>query len=1293
MRRRARNRSSNAPERHGAKAYARGNSRWTLVALYLRWSKWVTEAFKAFGRHCARNQIRVLLIDSFVMTTLFYPALALHIQRMSIQNANLHQRHVPVTRTTGPLSLLSTPLLDSFFPYPDPIIPVPNTMPFWLGDDWSEHFEIKIRAESDDNGESGVIVSPVAWTSMEQLVGLRQGARTKEKERDGGQQLGAEIAHLASNWDSLTAGEMSCVRFNNGSAEISCLSFQGPSITEDIYRSIQPVFRAAPGVTNIPERFAGAWKAALDELAGDNDGHVYEYISSHSEAITYRLSPSAISAKGPTSGDPSSDTAPPANSIPSYIFLLYAAVILYFLFLLSRASAMHSRFGIAFTGVIQVLCSAVMSFSVMAFLGFGWGDTATRNAHGETVVPYYLMPLVILIVGVENMATLLKAIYSTPITYSVPDRIGFGLAKAGPTLFMTSICDIIALCFIAWTVKLGPVRDLCLYASVLIFVDWWMLQTFFLTVVSIDCQRLELADLLRQGVEQPQKLQLPGRAGQRQSAGQHSKGVVYRAGSEKTAGGSSKSPKSSWINGAKSVWKARTARGGSMVLLLSLVTGVYYINESHQKDRLMTALGYGLAKVNSLDLTDLYHQPAPSTISTPAHLPSQIRNSWQALNPQHHRFVDICLLPTRTYILASADIKLKPSQLIGSLKALRRPLMPRIKPIFYLLKIVVLPQLLTAFILWLILRFLLKDAELLDAQRERADIDDIEHEEALLPIGSPLPSTRLGSILKKMEATSVDTIDCTDVLEIWMDEGASNVIVADSDHKMRVLEDNSTMSVAFATYPGHKDLVYFDNSRKLLATASGKGKISLYDVKRAALKTTFSWDSSPIIKSPPCGIIVVDNFDLFATSWSVLTLHFDGSILSHSAESTTPILIAPSRTHNGRGRLLARRKGDWPRFAVLSYTGVVEEWELKGGNGWTVAATVAQENSVITDCDLISVGGDHFWLTSTEEGIIKLSTFPENQMLQEMSVSTVPIVKVRGISPSAERCERCALPRTSLPVDLVYWTEHTVGRCRFSFELPHIEVCMCARHPGGRASLSRPVDVTPVRALASVSKKGITSGSVSKQRSTSPSPMSRHGKLHAENGRLLGTQEFSSRTESEEETLIDTVSSGAKRDWVVHRLGHEEWRTQRGVAVLLPALNLIVAIGKVRREWQVTLIDLDGVHMSDSELSFPLEKILQTTATDESRKHRGGIASHKKLAFASVKTAAASTHTLLFAQGNALIRLHLPEPSEHVTSLSRRVSAIFSVPPSANGTSSSYGSRHLRSPIPLKLNGNSIPPH
>lgn len=709
----------------------------------------------------------------------------------------------------------------------------------------------------------------------------------------------------------------------------------------------------------------------------------------------------------------------------------------------------------------------------------------------------------------------------------------------------------------------------------------------------------------------------------------------------------------------------------------------------------MTALGYGFAKTSSLDLTDLYHQPAPSMTLAASHLPSYIQNVWNALNPYHQRAVDICLLPTRAYIMPSPDIKVKPSQLIGSLKAMSRPLLPRIKPIFYLLKIVVLPQLLTAFLLWLVLRFLLKDAELLDAQRERADIDDIEQEEVIPPSGSRFPGTKLGSILKQTETTSIATIDYTDILDIWTNESASIVVIADSDQKVRLLEHDQTMSVAFATYPGHRDLVYLDGQGKLLAMAFSNGKVNLYDPKsvKGASRATFSWDCSAITKSPPCGILIVDNIDFFATSWSVITLHKDGTILSYSTGQSAPTLIAPPRTNNGRSRLLARQRSDCPRFAVLAQSNTVEEWEQSGDNGWTVNAEVAVVDSVLTDCDLVSIGGDDFWLIATTEGILRLSTFPENQVLRELTVANESITKVRALSPSADPCGRCALPRTSLPVDLLYWTESTVGRCRLSFELPYIEVCMCARHPGGRASLSRPIDGTPVRALASISKKVIQPGSASKQRSTSPSPMSRHGRLSVENGAPLGGRTASSRTESEEETLLSTSDSGTKRDWAVHLVGNDTWRTHRGVAVLLPALNLLVAIGKVKREWQATFIDLEAINMPDSELSLSVDTILQTAGANDSTRHDRSTSILRRLAFASIENAATGTHTILFGQGNALIRLRLPKPVEETASLSRRVSAVFSVPPSANGTTSSFSSRNIRSPIPLKLNGNNLSPH
>lgn len=72
---------------------------------------------------------------------------------------------------------------------------------------------------------------------------------------------------------------------------------------------------------------------------------------------------------------------------------------------LSLATKVHSRFGLAFTGIVQLCCSAVMSFSVLALLGWnGWGWSTGM----ETALPTYVLPFVIVVVGAENMSTLVS---------------------------------------------------------------------------------------------------------------------------------------------------------------------------------------------------------------------------------------------------------------------------------------------------------------------------------------------------------------------------------------------------------------------------------------------------------------------------------------------------------------------------------------------------------------------------------------------------------------------------------------------------------------------------------------------------------------------------------------------------------------------------------------------------------------------------------------------------------------------------------------------------------------------
>lgn len=166
-------------------------------------------------------------------------------------------------------------------------------MPFWFDDDWSEHFDVKIRAEKEGNGGCDVLVSPAAWTSMEQVIGLRKTSSESGmsgRSDENGRRFRSEVEHLAANWDSLTAGEMSCIQSDNGSAMPSCLSFEGKATADDIYRSIQPVFRVAPGVTDGAERFSGAWGAAVKDIAQVIEGQEYGYVSRESRPITYTLS-------------------------------------------------------------------------------------------------------------------------------------------------------------------------------------------------------------------------------------------------------------------------------------------------------------------------------------------------------------------------------------------------------------------------------------------------------------------------------------------------------------------------------------------------------------------------------------------------------------------------------------------------------------------------------------------------------------------------------------------------------------------------------------------------------------------------------------------------------------------------------------------------------------------------------------------------------------------------------------------------------------------------------------------
>ena len=419
---------------------------------------------------------------------------------------------------------------------------------------------------------------------------------------------------------------------------------------------------------------------------------------------------------------------------PTHVFLLtaYAFVIIYISRGLVKLRKVHSRFGLAFTGTTQLLISMIMSVSICALLGIRL-----------TLVPWELLPFVIVVVGSENMYSLTKAIVDTPLSLTVSSRIAHGLGKVGVPITLTTLADILLLLVIALFIGVRAVREFCVFAIFSLIMDWFLQMTFFVTVLSIDMQRLELADLLTQGT----------RLSRRQDDNAHSHDSQingHSGGSDATDRDAH--PDASRRNGAagagnivvaavSKLWKARTARTASLTLILVYMGGLY----------LYYGTGYPSHQQSSYVLPDdwdtVRQPPASASAFDPfGHLDKQVHPSlpwwtsspsadlWTSLNPTGAQELRIDVQPwTILSLRSSTEGQQPPSVATFAGWALFRP---RIRAVVWFAKLVILPISGTTALLWMLLLYLLKDTELLDAQRDKSEADPSED-----LIGSTAPSS------------------------------------------------------------------------------------------------------------------------------------------------------------------------------------------------------------------------------------------------------------------------------------------------------------------------------------------------------------------------------------------------------------------------------------------------------------------------------------------------------------------------------------------------------------------------
>ncbi|MCO5585086.1 hypothetical protein L7F22_039018 [Adiantum nelumboides] len=317
--------------------------------------------------------------------------------------------------------------------------------------------------------------------------------------------------------------------------------------------------------------------------------------------------------------------------------------------------SVHSPLGLAFTACVELVISMTLAISICALSGIRL-----------TLIPWEILPFVIVVIGSENMFSLTNAIVSTSTSLSVGARLAAGFEKAGVPIAVTVLSDVLLMATISFVVNVRAVREFCIFAIFALIVDFFMQFYLYATVLSIDMQRLELADLLSQDNRESQN--------GNQVLNDDTESIHSESASVDDAITDSLLPSkgASFIKqSCRAAWRARTARTFSLSLLLAFMAGIYLYHGSGYT----SSFSYPFA-VQENERAAWNH--VSSDLTPP--LPSVVANGEDAFDPFSH-------LHTGTTAL-----------------------------------------------LWVLLLYLLKDTELLDAKRSKYEEQDESDEERVFQL-------------------------------------------------------------------------------------------------------------------------------------------------------------------------------------------------------------------------------------------------------------------------------------------------------------------------------------------------------------------------------------------------------------------------------------------------------------------------------------------------------------------------------------------------------------------------------
>ncbi|TDL27651.1 hypothetical protein BD410DRAFT_782783 [Rickenella mellea] len=811
--------------------------------------------FHRFGIHCATHQTRLILISGLVITSLFYPALAIY-----------------TSSNSKPLRHFSTRILDSFL---DPETRLYHQFEDDVGHIWAGHDVLRVREDSVTRARCGMERTIRLERVLVQNTALDDAGAINHQTLLSTLKMETALTELLSLAKASGSQKSSCLSFPNGKCiAISPLEFwshdeQTLLSDNNLPRTLQTRQNVSVGGVTIypPMTLAGRESSerssqhidfasflAVTYLFHEDDclgslGHntwleAVDKITSHIGDVTIKPQEPLLLA---LEFDPELKNTARISVITVFLYLSYIIFFVYFSGSMSRMNTVHSRAGLCFTGLVEILCSTITSLSVCAIGGLR-----------ITMVPWGILPIVLVFVGAENMFRLIDEVVKTPITLPVKERIGVGLSRAGTSNTLKVVSYNATLGVIGFFAR-GAIRQFCVFAIVVLVAHWFLIHTFFVAVLSIDIQRLELDELLRQGATLSPTLGNKEKEDKPPSKPHTKSGVLVSAFENKLRG--------------------RITKNVSLLLLLAITGTLYYASQP------------ATTKPKEVPITRASMLRTKAVIDkTEAH--SQAWHLWKVLNPDDEPLVHL-------RIEAPIVLTLRPEDSSNSSDR-RNPRsrwsLRTIRPLMWLFKIMILPIAATVGCLYALCLYLLKDADLLEAQRNKegsVDQDGSSH-----PIDEKVTFTTL----PRTSVTDLAILSASDDRRIVASaslEGEIKIWIADKG--LYVLLDTTDLLLRSATTSSSScaiTVVAVESSGKYVGVGTGSGVVGLWEVR----DTT---------------VLPLPHLHLDVSSFAASSIHFDPEL--PSSQLSTPLLdITSTRTVTYPTVLVSYENGAIIRWCISS---------------------------------------------------------------------------------------------------------------------------------------------------------------------------------------------------------------------------------------------------------------------------------------------------------------------------------------------------------------------------------------